>query len=320
MMAGDVLSMLRVVFMGSGDVACPALERMLAAADLSVVAVVTQPDRPHGRRRQLSACPAKRVAEGRGVHVLTPERVGAPEVVSALSALRPDLLVVADYGQFIPSSLIDLAPLGAINIHPSLLPKYRGASPIQWALANGDAETGVTILYVEQEMDAGDILAQEPLAIDPDDTGLTLTPKLADLGADLLMRVIADLQAGRVTARPQDPAAVTVVRKLDKEDGRIDWSMSAEAIRNRVRGFLPWPGSFTHWPGGRLKVLSARVEPMASGAHVPGTLIDCGGDGPLVATGEGALRLTAIQPEGRKVMGGEAFLCGYTLKPGERFE
>lgn len=311
--------MIRILFMGSDEVACPALDRLLASDDVHVVSVVTQPDRPKGRHQQISACPAKQHAEAHGVPVLTPERIGAPDAVHELAALRPDLIVVAAYGQYIKPAILELPPLGAINIHPSLLPKYRGASPIQWAIANGDVETGVTILHVAKEMDAGDIILQERMPIGPDDTAATMIPRLSELGATLLMRAIADLQAGRAARIPQDPAGVTEVYKLDKEDGWIDWTLPAEAIRNRIRGFQPWPVCYTLSGGKRIKVWRAAVEETSSVAG-PGIVIDCGKEGPLIATGEGALRLLAVQPEGKKTMDGGAYLCGNAMKVGEQLE
>lgn len=308
---------MRVLFMGSGEVACPALEKLLADPAYTVVAVVSQPDKPQGRHRALGACPAKRLAEASGVPALTPERIGAPAAVAEIEALQPDVMVVAAYGQYISPAILAIPPLGAINIHPSLLPKYRGATPIQWAVANGDMETGVTILYVAEKMDAGDVLAQRRYPILPNDTAASLTPKLAAAGADLLMETLAELQAGTARATAQDEAAATVVYKLAKDDGRIDWTLPAETIRNRIRGFTPWPGCFTHVQGKRLKILQARVLPEPTTAR-PGTVTRCEADGPVIATGTDSLLLTEVQPEGKKVMPAAAFLCGRTLAVGEQ--
>lgn len=308
---------MRVLFMGSGDVACPALDQLLSNPDYEVVTVVTQPDKPKGRNRKVAACPVKEFAEAMGVPVMTPERIGAPEAVEEVRALSPEIIVVAAYGQYIKPAILEIPARGAINIHPSLLPKYRGASPIQWALANGEMETGVTILYVSKEMDAGDIILQRSMPIDPEDTSESLTPRLAQLGAELLVEALDAIRRGAAEGRPQDGAEVTVVHKLEKEDGRIDWSMPAEMIRNRIRGFTPWPGCFTTFEGRLLKVRKARVLAGVDAA-APGTMVRCDADGPVIATGEGALRLEEVQPEGKKVMTGAAFLCGHSLTPGDR--
>jgi methionyl-tRNA formyltransferase len=200
--------------------------------------------------------------------------------------------------------------LGTINVHPSLLPKYRGASPIQWALANGDAETGVSVLYVTPKMDAGDLLAQERYPIAPEDTFCTLEPKLAAKGAELLVRVLDEFRAGKTQGIPQDEAQVTFARKLSKEDGRVDWRLPAEAIRNRLRGFAPWPGAYTVLPGGALlKIHEMKVEDGVAGA-APGTVLEARGEGPLIAAGKGAVRLVAVQPAGKKAMGGRRSCAG----------
>ncbi len=308
---------MRILFMGSGDVACPALERLVRQPDWEVVAVITQPDRPKGRNRRLCACPAKELAERHDVPVLTPEKVGKPESIAAIEALNPDIIVVAAYGQYISPKILKIPPLGAINIHPSLLPKYRGASPIQWALANGDQETGVTILYVSEEMDAGDIILQRNVLIDPEDTALTLTPRLAEIGADLLVDALRLIEAGNALRQPQDEVAVTTVYKLEKEDGRIDWQLPATVIHNRIRGFTPWPGGFTETSKGLLKVW--KTQPVDGEPSVaPGTVVACDAEGPVIATGSGMLRLLEGQPEGKKAMSGKAYLCGHPWQPGDK--
>lgn len=308
---------LKVILMGSGTLACPLLEGILAAGRDDLAAVVTPPDRAGGRGLHGLPCALKPLALARGRPVFTPENASAEAFVAQLAALRPDVLVVASYGQFLKSNLLAVPRLGAINIHPSLLPKYRGASPIQWALANGDRETGVSVLRVTPKMDAGDILAQERFPIGPDDTFSTLEPQLAARGAVLLVRVLDDFRAGRTQGIPQDESQVTFARKLAKEDGLVDWSLPAEAIRNQVRGFSPWPGAYTFLPNGvLLKIHEAQPEP--GPVALPGTVLDAAGAGPLVATGRDALRLTQVQPAGKKAMPGAAFLCGRHLAPGAR--
>lgn len=309
---------LKVILMGSGALACPLLEGILAAGRDDVVAVVTQPDRAGGRGLQCLPCALKPLALGRGLPVFDPPDASEEGVVARLAALKPDVVVVASYGQFLKKNLLAVPRLGTINVHPSLLPKYRGASPIQWALANGDVETGVSVLFVTPKMDAGDLLAQERFPIQPEDTYCTLEPKLAALGAELLVRVLDGFCAGRTRGVPQDEARVTFARKLAKEDGLVDWSLPAEAIRNQLRGFAPWPGAYTVLPGGLLlKLHEVKVEAVAAGA-LPGTILEAAGMGPLIATGNGALRLTMVQPAGKRAMPGAAFLCGHRLTAGER--
>lgn len=305
----------RILFMGSDELACPALERLCAESSCEVVAVVAQPDRPKGRGRQLAPCPAKARAAALGVPVLTPERIGTPDAMQAVATYEPDLIVVAAYGQYIRPQMLNLPSLGAINIHPSLLPKYRGASPIQSVLANGDTETGVTILHVSEEMDAGDIILQRPLAIDPNDTALKLAPRLAAMGAELLWEAIVALRAGTAPRVPQDPAQVTLTHKLHKEDGRIDWQWPAATIRNRIRGFLPWPGCFTTLHGEPLKLWEAEVI-AGSATATPGTLVRFTARGPVIATGQECLCLVTVQPAGKKAMSAAAWLRGHPVPPG----
>lgn len=304
---------MRIVFMGSAELAVPSLRALMDDSHDEVVGVVSQPDRPAGRKRRLTPCPLKAFAESRDLKTMTPGKVGDPESLQALEALEPDLFVVVAYGQYIPSTVIQLARHEAINVHPSLLPKYRGAAPIQWAILNGDEQTGVSIIYLAKKMDAGDILRQERQPIGPDDTSAMLHDRLACLGAKLLLKTIEDIRDGCVTRTIQDEADAIEISKLSKEDGKIDWSMPAEAIRNRIRAFDPWPGSYCILPDGdALKVWKAVTE---AGEAAPGTLLD---DRLLVATGSKALRLLEIQPAGRKRMPAEAFLNGHPQGQGKQ--
>jgi methionyl-tRNA formyltransferase len=304
---------MRIVFMGSAELAVPSLRALAESETDQVVGVVSQPDRPAGRKRVLTPCPLKAFAETIGLPVMTPEKIGAPESVDQLAALKPDLFVVAAYGQYIPSRVIGLAPNEAINVHPSLLPKYRGSAPIQWAILNGDSVTGVSIIYVAKKMDAGDILRQMEYPLGPDETSATLHDALADKGAELLLQAIDDIRTGTVSRTVQDETQVVEIRKLAKEDGKIDWSLPAEQIRNRIRAFDPWPGSFcTLADGELLKVWKAERD---DGSGLPGELLD---DHLLVATGDGALRLQEVQPVGKKRMDAIAFLNGRPVVKGER--
>ena len=306
---------MRILFFGSASIGFQTLEALLASSQDELVGVVTQPDRPAGRKKKLTPCPVKTFALERNIPVFSPEKVGSSESFQALEKLNADLFVVVAYGQYIPQSVLDLPSFGSINLHPSLLPKYRGSSPIQWALADGETITGVTILYVSEKMDAGDILCQRDVPIGSNDNALTMELVLAQVGAELLMETVEKIRSGTVRATPQDEALVTEVRKLTKEDGRLDWTLPAETLNNRIRGFISWPGCFYETATGRIKVLGAAVE---SGRGVPGEVLDVSGAGPLVATGEGALRLLKVQPAGKRAMDGAAYLRGYPLQPGNQ--
>ena len=303
---------MRIVFMGAAELAVPSLKALLESGQDEVVGVVSQPDRPAGRKRVLTPCPLKAFADQRGLNVLMPEKVGSPESVEALADLKPDLFVVVAYGQYIPTRVIELAPFEAINVHPSLLPKYRGSAPIQWAILNGNTETGVSIIYLAKKMDAGDILRQKTYPLGSDETSNTLHDKLAVFGAELLLNAVEDIRSDAVFRTEQDETKVVEVRKFTKDDGKIDWSLSAEVIQNRIRAFDPWPGSFCTLPNGELlKIWSAELE---EGVGAFGELLD---DQLLVSTGSGALRLVEIQPLGKKRMPAGAFLNGRPLLKGE---
>lgn len=304
---------MRIVFMGAAELAIPSLEAILGGGKDEIVGVVSQPDRPAGRKRIPTPCPLKAFAESRGLNVMCPEKIGDPASVAALGALRPDLFVVVAYGQYIPSRVVDLAPFAAINVHPSLLPKYRGSAPIQWAIANGDKVTGVSIIDLAKKMDAGDILRQEACSIGEGETSGQLHDKLAVLGAGLLLKAIDDIREGSARRVVQDELQVVEIRKLTKEDGGIDWTMPAETIRNRIRAFDPWPGSTCRLPDGEvLKIWHVECE---AGAGVPGEVLD---DQLLVATGNGALRVDEVQPAGKKRMSAVAFLNGFPIPAGSR--
>ncbi len=305
--------------MGSAGFACPCLEVLLQNAQDEVVAVVSQPDRPKGRNLELSACPVKTYLGSRSIPVFSPDSVNAPESLAALCALHPDLIVVVAYGQLLKSSLLEMAPKGIINVHGSLLPKYRGAAPIQWAVANGDTVSGVTTMYLSQRMDAGDMILKRELPIAATDTGGSYHDKLSRVGAELLRDTVELIRQGRAPRTSQDEAEATIAPKLKKTDGRIDWTLPADKIASRVRGFNPWPGSFCVIPadtGKIVKLLGIKVEP---GSGLPGTILSLEGEGPLVQAGDGrAIRLIEVQPEGRKQMSGAAFLRGYKLEPSMR--
>ncbi len=302
---------MRIVFMGSASLAVPSLNAILENGTDEIVGVVSQPDRPAGRKRLLTPCPLKAFAEEKHLHILTPEKIG--DAFDELAALAPDLFVVVAYGQYIPRKIIQLAQHEAINVHPSLLPKYRGSAPIQWAILNGDQTTGVSIIYLAPKMDAGDILRQETYPLNHDETSATLHEKLAETGAGLLLKAIDDIRNGTVTRTMQNEAEAVEIRKFTKDDGRIDWANPAEKICRQIRAFDPWPGTFCTLPNGEpLKIWQAVVEGGRGGK--PGQLLD---GQLLVSTGEKALRLTEVQPLGKKRMPAAAFLNGCPMAEGE---
>ena len=313
---GEHLSAPRIVYFGSGAFAVPPLER-LHKAGYPILAVVSQPPKPAGRGMRLQPTPVHSLAESLGLPVLTPQRARAPEFLAHLRALAPDLIVLASYGKILPQAVLEIALLGNWNLHGSLLPKYRGASPIQYALLNGERETGVTLMEMVAEMDAGDIYLQATEPIHPDDDYGALEARLAARAASLLLDGLERLQAGTLTRTPQDHAAATYAPLITKDDTRIRWEEPPERCRNRIRAFSPKPGAFTVWRGKTLKLWRAEVAPRTGGA-APSAIIACAPDDLRVACGEGALRLLEVQPESRPRMDSRAFINGYRPQVGER--
>ncbi len=310
-MQSDSIQPLRIVFMGSAELACPSLQALLDSPAIQVVAVVTQPDRPKGRHQRVAPCPVRAFADARALPVLTPEKAGDPAFIDSLRALEPDLIVLVAYGQILKRALLDLPRQGAINMHPSLLPRYRGAAPIQWAIARGERETGISIMHMSERMDAGDIILQEPFPIRADDTAGSLEPRLAARGAELLLRAVMLIREGRAPRVAQDETGVTLAPKLKKEHGRIDWRLSADEIHNRVRAFNPWPAAHFPAPGNPAEMIRVLQTSVESGMGRPGEVLEVAGSGPLVSVGGGALRLLQLQPPGKNPMSGRAFLNGH---------
>jgi methionyl-tRNA formyltransferase len=308
----------RIVFLGSGRFAIPSLEALLDAGH-EVAALVTQPDREKGRGQALAPPATKPVAERRGVPVLQPRRVREPEAQEALRRLTPELQVVVAFGQILPRSVIDIAPRGTVNVHGSLLPKLRGAAPIQWAIARGETETGVTTMLIDEGLDTGPILLARSTAIGPEETAADLEPRLARLGADVLLATVRGLEAGTLVPAPQDHARATLAPLLKKEDGQIDWTASAATVACRARGFFPWPGAFTVHEGRLVKALHVREAPGAHPGVGAGTVVAVDPDGVTVACGAGTLlRLVEVQPESRRAMPAAAWAKGARLGPGAR--
>ncbi len=299
---------MRVVFLGTPAFAVPTLNR-LAAAGHEVAAVVTQPDRPRGRGQQAGFPPVKEAALRLGLPVYQPERIRRPEAQQYLAALAPRAMVVVGYGQIIPQSIIDLAPLGILNVHASLLPKYRGAAPIQWAIANGETRTGVTIMRIDAGLDTGDVLLKAETEIGVEENAVELGGRLSTMGAGLLIEALAGTEAGTITPQEQDSAQASYAPLLTKDDGRIDWRQPAIAIDNRVRGLQPWPGASTAWRGHALHIWRSRPIRLAADTGATGTLASVR---PLaVRTGDGGLELLEVQQEGRKRMPAADFANGH---------
>lgn len=307
---------MEIIFLGTPEFAVPSL-KALAAAGHKIQAVFTQPDRPKGRGNQLAASPVKEAAIEIGLRVLQPERIRHPEQVAAIAELKPELMVVVGYGQIIPQAIIDIPAHGILNVHASLLPKYRGAAPIQWAIANGEMETGVTIMRIDAGLDTGDMLIQNSLTIGPEETAPELSKRLAEAGAQLLLESIKRIENGTAVYTPQDNNIATYAAVLKKEDGRIDWSLPASVIHNRMRGFTPWPGAYTTFRGQTLRIYDAYPLIQQPGDD-PGTLESEKRTLRVICGHDSALELKEIQLEGKKRMGVDAFLNGYNIEPGER--
>ena len=296
----------RVVFMGTPEFAVPTLAML--ADSFHVVGVFTQPDKPAGRGQRLTASPVKQWAGQRGLPVLQPRTLRDAAIQAQLAEMKPDVIVVAAFGLLLPKPVLDLPPRGCLNVHASLLPKYRGAAPIPAAILDGEQETGVTLMVMDEGLDTGPALASAAIPILPDDTTDTLTTRLAELGTRLLAEMLPRWIAGEVAPQPQDHSRATLAPKLDKADGRLDWSRPAVELDRRVRAFSPWPGTFTAWNGKLLRILSVQVTGGLSD-EAPGRVIkDAQGIG--VATGDGVLRLVTVQLEGKRAMGAGDFARG----------
>ena len=311
-----VTARLRIVFFGTPAFAVPTLDVLLASHH-PVVSVVTQPDRPRGRGQQIVDAPVKARAVAAGLPVLQPDRLKDPAFVDRLRACDADLGVVAAYGRILTEEVLEVPRLGMVNVHASLLPKYRGAAPVHRAVMAGEPETGVTIMRVVKALDAGPMLAKVHRPIGFGETSDVVERDLARLGARALVNVVDDLAAGRAIETPQDEGAATYAHRLTKDDAHIDWSRSAVDIHNQIRGLYPWPHASSFVNGRRVILLASRCQPGAR--HVPGTVVAAHGDDFAVATGDGELHLTLLQPEGKRAMSAREFLAGRPLAVGDRF-
>lgn len=314
--------LVRIVFMGTPDFAVPPLKALIDSAGpdrWEVAGVVTQPDRPKGRGKKLTPPPVKVVAEAAGIPVLQPDTLKSGQAFAELAALKPDLIVVAAFGQILRKNVLELPPHGCINVHASLLPRWRGASPVTAAIQAGDTETGVTLMMMDEGLDTGPTIAQQAVPINADHTGGSLTEELADVGAELLIDTLPAWLAGKLKPQPQNDALATKTRLLKKSDGKIDWTQPAATIERQVRAFTPWPGTFTDGLKDRIKILAVEVAADIQSPPVPGTVFER--DKQIyVTTGDGALRLDTVQPAGKKAMSAEAMINGQPELLGAKLE
>ena len=305
---------IKLIFMGTSNYALPSLKALIEGED-DIIGAVTKPDRPKGRGRKLTPPPIKELADEHHLPVFQPEKVKERSFIDLVGELAPSMIVIVAFGQILPQALLELPPLGCINLHPSLLPNYRGPAPINQALINGDRVTGVTTIKMDAGVDSGDILFQEPVTIEKEDNFIALHDKLAIVGANLLKKTLDKIKDGTAIPFPQDSSQATSAPFLKKEDGRIAWDKSAREIFNLIRGMNPWPGAFTCLGDKILKIFNSSVL-QSEKKEIPGTICSLTSGGIKVATGEGLLMVTQVQLQGRRKMGVDEFLRGHKIVPG----
>lgn len=311
---------MNIVFFGTSEFAMPILHRLIDSRH-KVLAVVTQPDKQKGRRLKISPSPTKVLAKSKDIFIYQPNNVSSKDSIVTLKKIDADLFVVVAFGQILKKEVLEIPKIYCINVHGSLLPKYRGAAPTNWAIINGEKESGVTIIKMNEKMDEGDILLKKETAIDDEDTNITLSEKLSYLGADALVEAIELIESNKAVLTKQNESAATYAPKLKKKDGRINWEEPAIVIHNKIRGFLPWPGAYTNFDRRVLKILKTEVVPgsaeKAKNGEVAAILKHKGIE---VKTGEGNLLIQYVQIEGKKPFDTDAFLCGHKIPPGYRFQ
>lgn len=308
---------MRTVFLGTSDISVPSLEALIES-EHEVCAVITQPDKAKGRGRKMAASPVKEAALRENIPLIQPAKVGSEEVLEELRKISPDIFVLVSFAQMIPEALCSIAPFGCINMHPSLLPKYRGAGPIRGPILNGDKEGGVTIMQIAPKMDSGDILLQERIPLDPKETLKTYEAKAAKAGAQLVLKALKGLEEGTIVFTPQNEEEATYLKKIDKSDGLIDFNRPAAEIERQIRACDPWPSAFTYLNGKMFKIWDADVEEKESSA-LAGTVAEAGKKYILIKTSQGLLKPNIVQIEGKRRMTMEEFLRGYKIKEGDRF-
>lgn len=308
---------MRIIFFGTPDFAVPSLNALIESGE-DIISVVSQPDRPKGRGHKLSLPPVKESAISKGIPVIQPSGIKSPSFIEELSKLKPDLIIVVAYGKIIPLSILKIPPEGCINVHASLLPKYRGAAPIQWAIINGEFKTGITSMLMDEGLDTGDMLLQEETEIKDDETAYTLSLRLAEIGASLLVRTLNGLKDNSIQAAPQT-GKPSYAPLLKKNDGRIDWSLPAKKIFDLIRGTYPWPGAYCYFNKERINIIKARLVNLVDKV-TPGRIERVLDDGLYVGTGKGILSVIELKPEARKSMSITAFMHGRHLREGMSFD
>ncbi|MCD7866482.1 MAG: methionyl-tRNA formyltransferase [Clostridiales bacterium] len=308
---------MKIIFMGTPDFSVGTLEALIAAGH-EIVLAVTQPDKPKGRGKAMQFPPVKEAALAHGIEVFQPCRVREPECIEHLRTFQADIIVVVAFGQILPKEILTMPPYGCVNVHASLLPKYRGAAPIQWAVINGDAVSGVTTMRMDEGLDTGDMIMREEVVLNPKETGGSLFDKLSVVGADLCVRTLSAIADGSAVFTPQDHKAATKVGMIRKQFGRIDWTLPARQLECLIRGLNPWPSAYTKWNGKTLKIWDADVLPEGSN-FAPGCVVNVTKDAVQVQTGDGILVLKEIQLEGKKRMACDAFLRGNSMREGDMF-
>jgi methionyl-tRNA formyltransferase len=311
--------LLKIIFCGTPAFALPSLRDLIAQTDFQIAGVVTQPDRPRGRGKEVASSPVKDAAAAAGIPVYQPQKIRAEESYEYFRDAAPDVVVIIAYGQIIPARLIEIPRLGWINIHGSLLPKYRGAAPIHWAIAKGETRTGLTTMQIDAGLDTGPMLLKHETEIAPDETAPELYARLAEAGAPLIVETLRGLASGTITPTPQDNSQATLAPPLKKDDGRINWSLPAQTIYNRIRGFHPWPGAFTTFRGKQCAIWGKPAPDQSGVTSTPGTIRANSADVDVTCGAETALRLEFVQLEGRNKISAREFANGARLQPNERF-
>ena len=308
---------MKIVFFGTAKFACPVIQEIIKAKH-QVLAVVTQPDRPKGRHLSLAEPPIKVLSKRLGLDIFQPTDLDDDEFIKRLKDFNADVFVVVSFGKILKKKILKLPKKMCVNIHASVLPKYRGAAPINWAIANGEKQTGITIIKMDEAMDEGDVILQEKIDISGEDTFITVSNKLSPIGAECLIKALRLLEKAKIKLTPQDNKKATLAPKLRKSDGLINWNDSAADIYNKMRGFIPWPGAFTHLGNKLLKIYKAEViSPVESTLPKPGNILEISKDGILVAAGKGNLLIKELQPEGKRPMSAEEFISGHKLSIGQ---
>ena len=309
---------MRIVFFGSSDFAVPSLARLIKG-NYEILNVVTQPDREKGRHLSVEMTPIKQSATKHKLKILQPEKLNEAEFIKSLKNLGADIFIVVAYGEILSKAILDIPKIFSINLHGSLLPKYRGAAPINWAIINGEKKTGISIIKMNEFMDKGELILQKTINIDKDDTAISLSKKLATMGSEALIETLEMIKHRKISFIVQDEREACYASRLKKEDGLIDWKKDAQGISNQIRGLIPWPGSFTHYNNKLLKIWQAEVLESDTKGVIPGTIIDISKKSICVATGRGVLELKTLQPESGKRMQVAQFISGHAMKIGDRF-